>query len=68
MPAQLVAEITQTEAVIWSVLGVIYLALLLRFILALLKGGPKPINWRRYAVGVFIEKRGEGDDDDSGRG
>jgi len=64
VPAQLIAEVTQTETILWSFLGFVYLCLLLAFVRTLLRG-PKPINWRRYAVGVFVEKRGE--DDDAGR-
>lgn len=63
MPAGLIAVITQTESIVWSLLGFAYLCLLLTFARTLLRG-PKPINWRRYAVGVFVEKRGEEDDDD----
>jgi len=63
------ATITQTDIVVWTVVGFFYLVALLWFVIVLLKGGPRPIRWRRFSVGVYVEKlrNGEERDDDKGR-
>lgn len=67
----MLAAITQTEIIAWTVFGLLYLCALLWFVLVLLKGGPRPIRWRRFSVGVYVEKLRNGeerDDDDERRG
>lgn len=55
---------TQTEIISWTIFGFVYLVLLLYFIRALLRG-PKPIHWRRFSLGVFVEKtKNKGEEDD----
>jgi len=47
--------VSQTEAIVLAVVGLFYLAALLAFVLALIRGDPRPV-WRRLRVGVFVER------------
>jgi len=49
--------VTQTEIIFWSVFGFIYACLLLWFIKVLLRGGPKPLAWRRFSIGFYVERQ-----------
>jgi hypothetical protein len=62
-----IAVVTQTETIVWSILGFTYLVLLLYFVRTLLRG-PKPIHWQKLSFGVFVEKTRNGKDEDGDTG
>lgn len=63
VPARLIAAVTQTEAIVWSILGFAYLLCLLVFVRTLLRG-PKPLHWRGWRVGVYLERTPDGKEEE----
>ena len=62
----MLAAVTQTEIIAWTIFGLLYLCALLWFVLVLLRG-PSTIRWRRFSVGVFVEKLRNGEESDDER-